>query len=292
MPNHTEGNGRTGRNVALPDENRPSWRPQDDVNQRNRRMMSEDDDRYDDDRYMRGHWEDRERRDWGRDRDDWRGSERYGQGQSGSAAGRQQDDRSMHFSSRNQGYPHDERERDRGTDERWTGRGGAMYTERGGYGPRGHGYSDSDRPGQGEQRESAGGRGATGQGGMYGQGGYDEGMYGRGGMQHQYGSQGYQGYGGHRGKGPAGYQRSDERIREAVCEALTDDDRVDASGIDVQVKGGEVTLTGTVPERHMKRCAEDVVEGISGIKDVQNQLRVGTAEKKSGEAQGGSKQRS
>lgn len=263
MPNHIQGNGRNGRNVALPEENRPSWRPQED-------------DRYEDDRRMRGHWEDREHRDWDRDRDDWRGS--YGQGQSGYAAGRQRDDRSMHFESRNQGYrDRDDREHDRGTDDRWTGRGGSGYGERSGGGNM---YREQTGYGM-QQRESWGGRGATDQGGMYGQGGYDEGTHGSGGMQHDYGSQGYQGYrGGHRGKGPMNYQRSDERIREAVCEALSEDDHIDASHIEVNVKGGEVTLTGSVEERHMKRMAEDCVERVSGVKDVQNQLRISSEKPK------------
>lgn len=80
---------------------------------------------------------------------------------------------------------------------------------------------------------------------------------------------------GHRGKGPAGYTRSDERIRENVCEALADDDRVDASNIEVTVKNGEVILTGTVEDRQSKRMAEECIENLSGVKDVQNQLRVG-----------------
>jgi len=79
---------------------------------------------------------------------------------------------------------------------------------------------------------------------------------------------------GHRGKGPAGYQRSDERIREHVCETLTDDDRVDASNIEVSVKDGEVTLSGTVGDRHTKRLAEDCIESLFGVKDVQNHIRV------------------
>ena len=53
MGNHTEGNGRNGRNVALPDENRPTWRPQDEHSQRVRRSMSEEDDRYEDERRTR-----------------------------------------------------------------------------------------------------------------------------------------------------------------------------------------------------------------------------------------------
>ncbi|HEX3476386.1 MAG TPA: BON domain-containing protein, partial [Kofleriaceae bacterium] len=79
----------------------------------------------------------------------------------------------------------------------------------------------------------------------------------------------------HAGKGPVGFQRSDERIREVVCEALTDDGEIDASRIEVSVKGGEVTLTGAIEDRRMKRLAEDCVEAIPGVKDVHNQLRIG-----------------
>jgi len=81
---------------------------------------------------------------------------------------------------------------------------------------------------------------------------------------------------GHRGKGPSGYMRSDERIRETVCEALSDDDRVDASNIEVTVKNGEVTLSGTVDDRMSKRMAEECVENLSGVKDVQNLIRIST----------------
>lgn len=79
----------------------------------------------------------------------------------------------------------------------------------------------------------------------------------------------------HAGKGPVGFQRSDERIRERVCEALTDDGEVDASRIEVSVKGGEVALTGAIEDRRMKRLAEDCVEAVPGVKDVHNQLRIG-----------------
>ena len=76
------------------------------------------------------------------------------------------------------------------------------------------------------------------------------------------------------GKGPKGYKRSDERIREDVCDCLTDDPALDASGIEVKVKGGEVTLNGTVDSRHAKRHAEDLVDRVSGVKDVHNGLGV------------------
>ena len=139
----------------------------------------------------------------------------------------------------------------------------------------------------GQQGSMQGGRGAQGQGGLYGQGGYNEGMYGQGGMQNRFGSQGYQGFSqeqqqSHRGKGPSGYMRSDERIREMVCEALADDHHVDATNIDITVKSGEVVLSGTVEDRQQKRMAEDIVERVSGVKDVQNQIRVSVDKKASG----------
>jgi hypothetical protein len=71
-----------------------------------------------------------------------------------------------------------------------------------------------------------------------------------------------------------GYTRSDERIREDVCDMLAGSPMVDASESEVQVKGGDVTLTGSVNSREEKRLAEDLIENISGVKEVNNQLRV------------------
>jgi len=76
------------------------------------------------------------------------------------------------------------------------------------------------------------------------------------------------------GRGPKGYQRSDERIREDVSEALTRHGDIDASEITVEVRGGEVILSGTVDSREAKREAERAVENEPGVKEVQNQLRV------------------
>jgi osmotically-inducible protein OsmY len=78
----------------------------------------------------------------------------------------------------------------------------------------------------------------------------------------------------HRGRGPKNYTRSDERISEDVNDRLSDDRHIDASNIEVSVSGGEVTLNGTVTERFAKRHAEDLAEGVSGVKHVQNNLRV------------------
>jgi hypothetical protein len=85
----------------------------------------------------------------------------------------------------------------------------------------------------------------------------------------QYGEQGR-----HAGHGPKGYKRSDERIKEDVNERLTQDSQIDAGEIEVEVKNGEVTLTGTVESRQAKRRAEDVIENVSGVNEVHNQLRV------------------
>lgn len=78
----------------------------------------------------------------------------------------------------------------------------------------------------------------------------------------------------HRGRGPKNYTRSDERIRDDVNDRLSDDSWLDASEIDVQVSKCEVTLTGTVNSREDKRRAEDLADQVSGVKHVQNNLRV------------------
>jgi hypothetical protein len=80
----------------------------------------------------------------------------------------------------------------------------------------------------------------------------------------------------HSGRGPQGYRRSDERIHEEVCDRLTAHGHVDASEVEVQVKDGEVTLIGKVQDRRQKREAENVAEGVRGVVDVHNQLRLGT----------------
>lgn len=78
----------------------------------------------------------------------------------------------------------------------------------------------------------------------------------------------------HRGRGPKNYTRSDDRIAEDVSDRLSDAHDVDASDIEVTVQAGEVTLSGTVDDRRAKRRAEDVAEEVSGVRHVQNNLRV------------------
>lgn len=80
--------------------------------------------------------------------------------------------------------------------------------------------------------------------------------------------------GGHYGKGPRGWKRPDERIREDVNEVLFKSYDVDASDIEVSVAEGVVTLTGTVNTRKEKREAEFCSEAVSGVTDVRNEITI------------------
>jgi hypothetical protein len=146
--------------------------------------------------------------------------------------------------------------------DRYTGRGGSlgsMSDEMGGSHSQGMGRYDRDQGRSGWFGGRPGGAGRYGSEHAGMGGGYGIGASG----QEQ-----------HRGKGPKGYTRSDDRIREDVCDCLTDDPMLDAGEIEVQVKNGEVTLSGTVTDRLAKRHAEDMIERVSGVKDVQNNIRV------------------
>ena len=145
---------------------------------------------------------------------------------------------------------------------------------RGGYG--GYGGSSYGSSGYGS---SGYGRGSSSSGGSYGQQQGDRGFWDRASdeVSSWFGdddARRRRERDEHRGRGPKGYTRSDERIREDVNDRLTDDGWLDASDIEVQVSSAEVTLTGQVNSREEKRRAEDIVEAVSGVKHVQNNLRV------------------
>jgi osmotically-inducible protein OsmY len=70
----------------------------------------------------------------------------------------------------------------------------------------------------------------------------------------------------------ASYLRADERLREVVYEALSEEG-IDATEIEVVVNDGEVTLRGTVPQPSLVRVIE-VAAAISGIGPVRNELKV------------------
>ncbi|GLK92415.1 BON domain-containing protein [Achromobacter xylosoxidans] len=72
---------------------------------------------------------------------------------------------------------------------------------------------------------------------------------------------------------PRGYIRSDERVREIVCEHLAHSG-LDVSDVSVNVAEGCVTLEGTVPDRRTKHRVEDSVDACAGVKDVDNRIRI------------------
>ncbi|MBO2967399.1 BON domain-containing protein [Burkholderia pseudomallei] len=75
-------------------------------------------------------------------------------------------------------------------------------------------------------------------------------------------------------QGPKGYTRSDERIREDICERLAYAFDLDVSDVSVEVNGGRVELQGTVPERWMKHEIEDIADNCMCVRDVDNRVRV------------------
>ena len=72
---------------------------------------------------------------------------------------------------------------------------------------------------------------------------------------------------------PRGYQRSDERIREDLCEAVVRMG-IDAGDVDINVERGVVTLTGAIASSSDKRGLEDVAESLPGVQGVHSHLRL------------------
>ena len=78
---------------------------------------------------------------------------------------------------------------------------------------------------------------------------------------------------GSRGKrSPKGYTRSDERIREDVCDRLTES-YLECEEVTVTVKNGEVVLTGRAPSGETRRQIERIAEAVTGVQEVTNQIR-------------------
>ncbi|WP_415859410.1 BON domain-containing protein [Burkholderia sp. BCC1977] len=64
--------------------------------------------------------------------------------------------------------------------------------------------------------------------------------------------------------------RSDEPIREDVCERLADDLDIDVSDVSVQMHDGRVELDGTVPLRWMKHGIEEMADSCMCVRDVES----------------------
>lgn len=74
------------------------------------------------------------------------------------------------------------------------------------------------------------------------------------------------------GRGPKGYVRSDERIREELCEMLYLQGYVDIADIEVFVHEGEVTLKGSIRELADKHFVEHLADRVAGVTEVHNEL--------------------
>jgi len=205
---------------------------------------------------------DRERNDFGRDRYETGSERRYspdfdeqryryyeGSGQYADASNSFEGDRSYSAG----GYPEEFGYR-RGGQERGSSYRSSGYQDEFNRGGRGNNYGSPQRYGSGNYSH-------------YG----SEGSLGRDYGGEQYGQQSQQSY---RGRGPKGYERSDERLKEMVCERLTDDPMIDASEVSIEVTNKTVRLTGTVDDRRIKYMIEDVIEQVGGVRDIDNQLRV------------------
>ncbi len=67
---------------------------------------------------------------------------------------------------------------------------------------------------------------------------------------------------------------SDDAIYDQVRQRLANDRDVKGGGIQVDVKAGVVTLSGTVREERQKSKAERVARKVKGVKQVVNNLKV------------------
>jgi osmotically-inducible protein OsmY len=73
---------------------------------------------------------------------------------------------------------------------------------------------------------------------------------------------------------PRAQRRPDETLARELQEILTKDPELDSTEIEVQVEGGAVTLIGTVDSSDAKLLAEELVESVTGVREVHNRLRV------------------
>lgn len=264
-------------------------RNQDRDDRRARRERHTDDDRYamaPDDDYRRENEDDDTDSDDGR-----RAMGDYGFGQYGGGGqsfgrfrpyDRDNDSRGGDYSGRQSGD--DSRYGDRGEND---SRSGAKYGGQYGSGMYGRQRQDNSQWGAGYGASPDYGARRTG----YDQQGFRQARYGAGYGDAENSGQSYRGAGQtpfgtgasafgtgpHTGRGPKGYTRSDDRIREDANDRLTAHGHVDATEVEVTVKNGEVTLSGTVEDREARRAAEDSVQDIPGVSHVQNNIRVKAA---------------
>src|SRR5512146_1667616 len=74
--------------------------------------------------------------------------------------------------------------------------------------------------------------------------------------------------------GPKGYQRTDQRMREDICDQLMRTGHIDSSDVTVEVSGAKVQLDGSVPARWMKHAIENLADVCPGVQDIKNRISV------------------
>jgi len=138
--------------------------------------------------------------------------------------------------------------------------GGGVYPDEG---------SPDDAPSYGDwQRHSTGaGSGARGQEGLSfpGERTWGESQFRRERQEEQRG-------GGERRIGQR--RRPDDVLARELQEILTKVPELDATEIEVEVEGGAVTLRGVVDSTDARLLAEELVESVTGVREVHNNLKV------------------
>jgi hypothetical protein len=66
---------------------------------------------------------------------------------------------------------------------------------------------------------------------------------------------------------------ADLALQARARAALRADERTDGIDVDIQVRGGEITLRGIVVDEREKQMCREVVQAIPGVKNVRDELR-------------------
>jgi len=69
-------------------------------------------------------------------------------------------------------------------------------------------------------------------------------------------------------------RRPDEALSHELQEILSQDPELNATEIEVEVEGGAVTLNGVVDSSDARSLAEELVESVTGVREVHNNLKV------------------
>lgn len=66
----------------------------------------------------------------------------------------------------------------------------------------------------------------------------------------------------------------DGDMLHTINERLAGDSDMDASEIEVSVRGGRVVLSGLVPSRQARSDAEAIAGSVRGVREVENRLKI------------------